>query len=389
VIEYKTEQEVPRQHFLIEEDKMNPIVLVFGILLFGVGIVAFLLKANKLAEGEKPKFWTKIPEGYLIPLAKGGKFNDLLFNIVGHELDTNFNLWDLKEYEALPPSERAKYTLRPRVKTVLGELIGLHWIGWPPFYGRFDYFFSWNEHKKVDASGKYVVEPRSEQTSRFRFRASYVIPVKEAETSDGLKVDANLLITFQVWNVRTALQLINWLATASGRVSAEFNDFTRTLDRQKLLSLKTGAAEDDDEKKKNFVNRMIALNDKGGADTGLGLKELTGNRIIDAELLDYEVVGDKEEKEALAAEMVAKAQAAALIAKAKGTSEAIERELAPLNAVPLALAQAYLRRDGLVNTKLRAFSEGSSAGGILSTVSVDDPPAPKSATKEKGEKDKS
>jgi len=330
-------------------------------------VVLWFLMVRKLSSGENPKFWTQIPEGYIVAIARGGDIVDVLTGNMPLVKDRELNLWTYDEISRMSEDEVRELGLCTQKKTVMSETIGAYWMGLWPWVRRFSYDFGWNEYDKDKKGPGYIIKPRSEPTTRFLVKGTYAFFFKEAETVDGFKVDTEVLITFYAKNIRVAWRLKNWLTTAESRIGGKFTDYFRTLTIENLRELQA-----ESKGSTNLFSVLKGLNGRRGESDEFGnpgLIDLVGNEIVTASLLNFKVQGNEEEQRALALKKVAKIGAEAEVARARGESKATALRLKPLTKVKPELANSFLFREGLIGTRLTYLGLGSS--GLVPALNID------------------
>lgn len=298
---------------------LTGIIIVIFILLY---FFFYLLGASKL-------FYSFVKEGEIEFSVTGETLHKILANVSGYYLKKD-------EIEVEIEKENKEKGRKGRKEKISVErffhlskkekqkknLLGLYWIGLPPYRKILTYPFSWDrlisktakeeEEKKGHAVeysgiGDIWISHRSEPVSSLFFRYTYPIVAKDIELTGRITIDIAFNVTVEV-----AVPIIpifflkgRWFlpltAAFRGIISdclKDFNldDFGET-DKQKLFN--------------DAVSKQNEL-----------FVSITGMEIFQTNYIDYTISGEKEELEAATAKKIAQLKAEAKVAEAEGTAVA-------------------------------------------------------------------
>jgi regulator of protease activity HflC (stomatin/prohibitin superfamily) len=216
--------------------------MTLTILVFAPFTIAVLspFLARKLAELEK--FWATCQEGQARPVTMNKKFHKFIMSFAGKcfagELDPSI-VESSEEYWEVVDDER------PKKKGLFGKVFkGLHFIGVPPFAEIQRYKMTWIEWgypKKSD--GTVSVDkapiPHEEIISHVLVQSDvYFVRVPSAETSEGVPVDINFLLTIRVTNPYKALYRVqHWLEAVTNQTEGTTRVFIGTKKSTELFTL--------------------------------------------------------------------------------------------------------------------------------------------------------
>lgn len=193
------------------------IITIFAIWWFAGSFISYL--------GEKGIFFSTIKDGQIKIVRRGGVAVKFFGKIKDHKLD----------------EETGEITEEPGYKQPIGfwgENFGVRWIGIYPWNTIYHYKFRWNKWSRRPGKTEYEIIPRDEMVDSVYFRAPYALLLKDLESSDRLSITAELVFTFKMRNVRTAMFLTNdWLANASAEGTAAARDFFGARKYNDLVTL--------------------------------------------------------------------------------------------------------------------------------------------------------
>lgn len=227
--------------------------------------------------------WVMIPEGQIMVIVEGNTVHKFIGRI--------------KDYSVHPTTGVLTYT---GGATPVSGWYGISWIGIPPFRRVYTYKFRWNKWSKADKTAtKNSVMPKEDlETHSVFFRAPYAIEITDAETSDGAKMNIQLLISVQAENVECMLfKTPDWLANLTAKITDVTAKYMRSQTSVDFRSDTVG-------KVNELSLKIMELNTTPPTVDPQSLRSLIGVSIVSADFLGYDMAGGLAE----AAERTAKAQ---------------------------------------------------------------------------------
>jgi hypothetical protein len=255
-----------------------PMVIVIMVLTITTFAVLWFLGSFISYLGEKGIFFSTIKDGQIKIIRRGGVVVKFFGKIKDHKID----------------EETGEITELIGYKQPIGfwgEKFGVRWIGLPPWNSIYHYKFKWNKWSRLPGKTEYEIIPRDETVDSVYFRAPYALLLKDLESSDRLSITAEVLFTFKMKNVRTAMFLTNdWLANASAEGTAANRDFFGARDYNKLVIMQNEIKSEGTVvhgEVSEFVTAMKSLNDDTFGNESLAKK--FGVLVDDASLLSIEI----------------------------------------------------------------------------------------------------
>jgi regulator of protease activity HflC (stomatin/prohibitin superfamily) len=228
--------------------------------------------------GEKGIFFTTIKDGQIKVVRRGGIVVRFIGKIKNHELNEITG----EINESVGFEQPIGYW---------GKKLGVCWIGVYPWNTIYHYKFKWNKWSRLPGKTEYEIIPRDEIVDSVYFRAPYALILKDLESSDRLSLTVEVLFTFKMKNVRTALFLTNdWLANASAEGTAAIRDFFGAREYNGLVTMQNEIKSKGEivaGEVSEFVTAIKTLNDDGFGNDSLPKK--FGPLIDDVSLLSIEI----------------------------------------------------------------------------------------------------
>ena len=274
---------------------------------------------------------TFVQEGTLKIVLSGDSFHHILMSYKGHHLNDPHKPWydaQIPAWEILPHAagEDAAYDRRPW----LARVLGIYWVGLPPFRKIRTYHFDWTELAIDRVSGKEILRTRSEMTD-FAFASDfpYVQVIAAAETGgkprpasgDGesnleggnLKVDAIFVTTVAITNAYKAFYgTEDWMKRLNGAVIGTGRSFIGRKSYEQLRSETDEEHTGDD----NMPDAILRQAEK--------LADICGVTVKECDVQSIELVGaSKELQDATTQIYVAQQTSRAAIIEGTGKAEAL------------------------------------------------------------------
>jgi len=310
------------------------VISVFLIVYFGIYILA-----------KKNLFFTIVPEGQIKVVMRSGRAVKYLANIKDHSIEL----------------DNGKISDTATDHTgVLNEILGVYWIGVPPFNQIYTYRFRWNKWDMEEEKTMYDLVKKDEDISWLLYRAPYAMKMEGVETKERIPLNLVFVITVSVVNAEKVLfKTSNWLTNVTAAVTSAVRDFVGNCNLKDLVSMKTEISGDDIkgisfEKKENskFVDVIRSLN---GKEVGnIGLIESFGIQIDVVNFQSLEVIDGGTQQKLL------EATQAAYIAD-RESEKIITIATAEANAIKLK-GEATA---GAIKAKMDALGANSSSVGII------------------------
>lgn len=190
-------------------------------------------------------FFTIVPEGCCKAVMKMGKFQRLIIQWKGFKFDQEWNVVPGEEHHPLG---------------------GLRWIGIPPFYGVYNYYFSWTG---VDVDGSLVPHKKELLDYVLLMEDVYWCKISAAEDANLLPLDVELLVTMRVVNpYRAMFKVQNWSEMVMNRLKPLFREYVASVSFKDLLLKK-------EEKKQEIFRhlRESGILEEFEKDYGIKIKE--------------------------------------------------------------------------------------------------------------------
>ena len=200
---------------------------------------------------DKDTYYGLVREGSVRAVMKGFSLDHFIMSYEEHYQNDPREKWyipEIPKWEVLPNNRWNKeieaHGHTGKVfdnRSWILKVLGIYWIGLPKFRTILQYKFSWSEMHAVsngDAKGSSEIWTRSDETTDFIFVSNfpYATKVSEAETSEGLQIDAELEVIIAVTNPYKALFRQNWLEGVMSTVHAEARNYIGKNEYKALLS---------------------------------------------------------------------------------------------------------------------------------------------------------
>jgi len=247
-------------------------------------------------------FFTFLKEGTWKVIMKGGRKHKFIMNVRGHYMDTETGVVHDGDGH----------------KSLWSRLLGIEWIGPPPFYTAYRRMFRWN---KIDmpSGGKDTqvkVIPKEEEISAFVYRAPYAIEVKGAETKGKIPLDITIEATVVVTDGdRMLFKTTSWLANYTTSLLSLVRDFTGQRELEEMISMNV------EENRSALLDAILGLNNTVGEH--LGLDESIGVKTDVINLTQIKDIQDPEAQRITKAKYLAEQTADGVRAEARGKADAI------------------------------------------------------------------
>jgi hypothetical protein len=268
---------------------MTTIACVVAFIITALAVYWFLGNLISFL-GVRGIFFSTIKEGQIKIVRRGG----VVVRFFGRIKDHNLN------------EETGEITENTRLDKKTGKIIkiadeqpkgfwekrfGVKWIGIYPWNTIYHYTFRWNKWSRLPGKTEYEIIPREETVDSVYFRAPYALLLKDLESKDRLSITAEVVLTFKMVNVRTAMFLTNdWLANAIAEATAAIRDFFGARKYNDLVVMQNEIKSKGKIGKKDisqFITAIKSLNtDAFGNDS---LPKKFGPLIDDASLLSIEI----------------------------------------------------------------------------------------------------
>ena len=312
--------------------------LVLGIIV-GIIVIFIIYSYNKLFDPERPGgplFFVKAPENRVMYVLRGRSFS-------GRIILPSKNLCVIKD------KTRGRYWIKKRKELTLGEqrkvisqksILGLYWIGIPPFYSIYYRMQEWQEWNLDVNKNRNILISRDEKTPYLIATPfEYAMSVFEAESKNEVPLDVEFTVIVEPIDATLPIfenddaygQLQRFvIATAVLFIKTETFETLGGNIEEESGEIKQGSGKIKDRKELNdyFSMTIKSLNDSiPGREDSLGITDLLGYRIIGAELNTVAISGEhkKELLKASTATYVAGEEAKALKLKGQGEKEYAEQ----------------------------------------------------------------
>lgn len=278
---------------------MSVFILILAVISLIMAIGAYV-GVPMLAE--KNLFFSKVDEGKIKVVMKGGRAHCFISSLKDHTVDSITGVVG----PVLPPK--------------LGfwdEMFGVKFIGIPPTFKIHSYKFKWNKYV-TNKDGKHEIVHKDDLTDILYFRAPYVIEIPNLETKDRRRV--TLIVQFVTETMDAKLSLFstpNWLTIVESAVIAALRDYVAAKNFDVLLKEPKELGGD-------FVSSVGIIDQTGVGNQPLSTtvgQKLQAINLISIEADDKEAIAAMEAKKTSKDKADAKKQDAKGI-EAIGTAEA-------------------------------------------------------------------
>jgi hypothetical protein len=329
-------------------------------VLAAVAAGAYVVSAYLALDlAKQDKFFTSVEEGYAIAIEENKEFKFFLMSYKGHGFNGDVNkVGDSIDYWNIVDDPVRRWRL-PLIR-------GIRWIGFPGFNVVKTYHFTWSslEEQKDEKSGKLVQRPVPKDIKDLRYislkRDQYVTRLEEAETTENVPFDSNILIGGKVVNPYRALYRVEkWLEATQNLVKTEMRSYFGQHDYEDLRQMR----DDKVEMSEDFVDLIKYIENEFGF------------RIDSVKLSTLEAAGPAAETFIRSSTLKynAEKQAEADVIAGEGRAKRDTAHYSAVSAIPGGVDM--FKWDAIRNSRLTALAEGGPMTLAVPVGGASPPPA--------------